>query len=367
MKTGTTYIQLELLRKKRWNRIYKKLLLDDYEVITQEYDPRVFETVIKECLNKGDEDGGCNYQLWQDLTDLYSSAKTWNGKRHILQSLETFSLIPKPFNDFTKQLFHSLTENYNVRIVVFYRRLYEWILSMYSQYRKHYIVRTRALDDPWKQDYQDIDNIKTLPEWLEDIVQQNAFHYTTFTYDEFGKIFGEEKVTILDYHTHEKGELEIEFFCRGIPNATNGCNEATLIAQEQKDDPNKIVRRNSQKYLLDHDLLIIEAHRQNLVTQGRYNATLILDKKLQRMNMPITQLPRTCVSSTRQEWLQKIAENADTRFSSSPLESEAFRNHANIFVNKMCSVDAPAVLENNTWRELFSSCDFQIEGCIQHE
>ncbi len=361
MKTGTTYIQLELLRKKRWNRVYKKLLLDGYEVITQEYAPRVFERVIDECLLKGDD---CNYKLWQDLLDMYKSAKEWNGKDNILQCLETFSMIPKPFNNYTRELFHSLGDSYDVRIVVFYRRLYEWIASLYTQYRKPFMFRTRDMDNPWKQDYDNVDDIKLISDWLEDILDSNSFHYITSNKNEFEDIFGPEKVSVLDYHAHESDGIEVEFICKGVPNATQACKEAKIIVEEQKDDPSKVVRRNTgEKYLLDHDLLIIEAFREKLLTGGRHNATLVLQHKLEEMNMSITELPKKCVSPERQLWLRQTAEFAETRYSSKPLSRAQLETLFLEYKEKLCSIDAKSVLANMTWRNLFASCEFQKNGC----
>jgi len=366
MKTGTTSIQLELLRKKRWNRVYKKLLLDKYEVITTEYAPRKFENVITNCFEKGEE--GCDYELWQELIDLYDKARNWNNEtEHIVQVLETFSLIPKPFNDYTKHLFHSLNDKYDVRIVVFYRRLYEWIPSLYTQYRKPFMYRPRVSDYPWRDDYPKVDEVKLMPEWLEHIVQSNAFHYTTSTKDEFEKIFGPDKITVLDYHSHEKHGLALEFVCNGIPDATHACEETKLIAQEDKDKLNKdktLVRRNTgDQFLLDHDLLIIEANREKLLTSDRHNATLLLEDKLQEMNMTISELPRICLSSERREWLQNLAEVAETSFSSEPLSKEDMRNKFSRYQDKLCSIDAPTVLKNSSWRKIFTSCEFQKEGC----
>ena len=368
MKTASTYIQLDLLRKKRWNRVYKKLLLDDYEVITEEYKPNTFEMVIKHCLLLNEKK--CDHKLWGNLVHLYAAAREWNGKRHLLQSLESFSIIPKPFNDWTKTLLRSLSDNYDVRIVVFYRRLHEWIISLYTQYRKQYIYRARDRDNPWIQHYNNIDEIKTLPEWLEDLLKTNSsFHYTTTTTEEFENIFGKEKVTVLDYHAHDRGGIETEFICRGIPNATHACEEAKLIVKEHKENPEKVVKVNSgHQYLLDHDLLIVEAFRQNLLTGPRHNATIVLDKKLKDMNMTISQLPKTCLSTERLKWLRNLADSSEMKYSSLPMSREELNDYAERYETKiMCSIDAPRVLQNNTWRKIFSSCEFQSDRCREED
>ena len=221
------------------------------------------------------------------------------------------------------------------------------------------MYRTRDIDNPWKQDYKNVDEIKTLPEWLEDTIQSN-FHYTISTHDEFADLFGQDKVTVLDYHAG----LETEFVCKGIPNAENACKEAKLIEKENKDNPEKIVKRNTgNQYLLDHDLLIIEAHRQKLVTGGRHNATILLEQKLKEMNMSIEHSPRLCISSERQKWLRNLAELGESSYSSQPLEKEELEDYFHNQEYKMCSINATATLMNDNWRKILSSCEFQKNGC----
>lgn len=365
MKTGTTYIQLELLRKKRWNRIYKKLLLDGYEVITQEYAPQTFEKVIKDCLqvNEKDSKKKRNHQLWQDLIDLYKDAHTWNQKENIIQSLETFSMIPKPFNDYTKHLMTSLKDEYEVKIVVFYRRLHEWIVSMYAQYRKPFMYRTRSIDG-WRQDYGSINEVKLLPDWLESMLQNNQFHYTTPTQVEYQNLFGEENVQVLDYHANHG--LEVEFICNGIPNSNEACREAKKIAQEHKDDPEKVNMRNTREmYLLDHDLLVSEAYRNKLIEIGRHNATIVLEEKMNAMNIAMQDLPRKCLSTTRQLWLDELSHSTETSFASQPFSDSEFEDYIAKYQSKLCSVDAAKALQNDTWIDLFSTCEFQIKGCAR--
>ena len=365
MKTGTTYIQLELLRKKRWNRIYKKLLLDGYEVITQEYAPHTFEKVINDCLqiNEKDTKKKGNDRLWQDLMDLYRDAHTWNQKKNIIQSLETFSMIPKPFKDRTKQLMTSLKETYQVKIIVFYRRLHEWIVSMYAQYRKPFMYRTRSIDG-WRQDYGSIDEVQLLPDWLESILQNNQFHYTTPTQVEYQNLFGEENIQVLDYHANHG--LEVEFICNGIPSSNEACEEAKKIAQEHIDDPEKVNMRNTREmYLLDHDLLVSEAYRNKLIDIGRHNATIVLEEKMDAMNMKMQELPRKCLSMTRQLWLDELSHSAETSFASQPFSDSEFEDYVAKYQSKLCSVNAVKVLQNDTWIDLFSTCEFQVKGCAR--
>lgn len=361
MKTGTTYIQLDLLRKKRWNRVYKKLQLDGYEVITAEYPPVKFETIIKECLHEEKESGDC--EPWQELIDMYTDAHTWNQKKNIIQVLESFSIIQKPFNDYTKKLLVSLKEKYDVRIVVFYRRVHEWLDSLYTQYRKPFMCRAGGVED-WRYDWRNIDEVKLLPDWLESLIESNQLHYTLPTVLEFEKLFGEEHVKVLDYHADHG--LEVEFICNGIPNATEACKEAKLIAQEHRDNPDKVKRQNTGRlhaHLIDHDFLVSEAYRRKFLNQKRHTATLILEKKLKEMNMTIHQFPKKCLSQGQLNWLNELGQVTETSYSSKPFTVDEYASYATKYANRLCSIDSKKVLEDKAWVDIFRSCEFKLHGC----
>jgi len=364
MKTASTFVQLEVLKKQ--NRIYKKLLEDGYEVITEEYPPRKFDRVIHECLSKEDD---CDYTLWNELTDLYISAKEWNHKDKLLQSLESFSLMPN--NKITKELLYSLKDKYDVKIIIFYRRFHEWIASLYTQYRKHFMYRPRARgNQQWKQDYQPINKVKSFTQWLEDIVSPenvevglNGFNYTTTVRDVFVNIFGAENVNVLDFHS--KHGLEVEFICNALPDANIACKEAKIIAHEKKNESEGDIRRNvGENFLLDHDFLVMEAYRQGLVRIGRHNATLLLQEKLEQMNISIIELPRECLSPERERWLMDVSLFAHRKYSTSSLSDDDLKQHFLSHRHEMlCKIDTQATLQNSTWRNLFSSCKFQKSSC----
>lgn len=71
----------------------------------------------------------------------------------------------------------------------------------------------------------------------------------------FERIFGKEKVVVLDYHASEEEGLGVEFIWRGVINATNACEEAKIIARERKkgkQGKNKI--NSGEMFPVDHDL-----------------------------------------------------------------------------------------------------------------
>jgi hypothetical protein len=110
-------------------------------------------------------------------------------------------------------------------------------------------------------------------------------------------------------------------------------------------------------------LLIIEAHRQKLLTGGRHNATILLEHKLKEMNTSIEHFPRLCLSSDRQKWLRNLTEFGESSYSSQPLKKEELEDYFHNQEYKMCSINAPATLMNDTWRKILTSCEFQKNGC----
>lgn len=147
------------------------------------------------------------------------------------------------------QMIKNATEGFHVRVVISYRRYWEWLPSYYYQQNK-----TR--------------NIKRMEKLVAYLLKHihdryNTKHPTMVTRDYWIKHF--DDVYVFNMHQQNGGDLLTNFVCQAIPNATNTCNRKMHeLQQQQMNNDNdeasttnmKIQRRSSS---LDFNKLYIVA------------------------------------------------------------------------------------------------------------
>lgn len=129
-------------------------------------------------------------------------------RRHnIFISAETFSKIdPKGLEELSKYL----SDWDSTTIIVYYRRYYDWIHSLYNQHIKY---RTLKRPGQWRT---------SLADYLEKSVRGGGFDYayTARLVTRLRKYF--ENITIVNLHDKSK-EFSEHFFCDAMPGAKNTC------------------------------------------------------------------------------------------------------------------------------------------------
>ncbi|KAL7526824.1 hypothetical protein ACHAWF_001923 [Thalassiosira exigua] len=127
--------------------------------------------------------------------------------RNLLVSAETFSNMD---DEGVNMLATYLSRWDEVTIVVYYRRFYSWIGSVFNQ-----IYKNRSLGDADRWD-QPISSIMTeLLDWKG---------YTVPLVERLRKRFENKSILVLNYHVESIRGLDESFFCRAVPNAARTCN-----------------------------------------------------------------------------------------------------------------------------------------------
>jgi len=346
-KTGSTSIQTLLSRNQ------DALQNDNYTII--EFSFRQIGVVYRDCfIAKSD----C--EKWDILMGQFDDAYAkHNG---IIWSNE--ELVNLPMNTFTIPLWRKFLDRWDVQILVFYRPFHQWLYSMYLQQRKSSMFKSG--NNKWTQAFYFIDEVKNFPEWLDDHIKPNSVNLrdTMAVKASFEELYGSNRVRVLDMMAPHG--VEMEFLDNDIVNSVQ--------ARDIFKSNNKPQKQNQASLQviewMDTDLIIVEGHRQqigdlgNIGYQGfRRTRRIKLEAKLKEWNMTTADLPTVCVSKQQEDWLWNRTLYAQNMFSRYPMPEEELRSQFNIDRKKWCGVDARAVLQNSTWKEYLSSCEFRKKGC----
>ena len=255
--------------------------------------------------------------------------------------------------------FRSLQDDFNVRILILYRRPAGWFPSMYKQYRKLVMYSSR------KKRYKDYDTSrkgkdtpstpptfsKYLELWQSNPIDQGRDTLTTIEF--FTTIFGQEGIQILDYHAPNLG---VEFVCQGLvpPQESHSCAVAQTLTLGDTTNQNSFL-------LYDEDLVIMEAYQQGLISKdhaiSRHEATVKLHAFWESTR---DSLPQMCLTTLQMDWLWNQTLYMEHAIAPNPsLSIEALRDEFDQEAStKFCHVDAVALLQNDTYRNFLSSCAF---------
>jgi hypothetical protein len=347
-KTGTTFLQIRLLK----NSKLEKTRVKDKIVNLEGFGYKDLEAVIDKCLLEPHWTKGKrkdvppqprNCEGWTRLVTLWND--THRPRTALIHSSETFAQLPD--NNFTISKLRSIQKDWNVQVLVFYRRPYSWFPSMYKQSRKESIYRSRSntwMDFKWTRNQRDF-KVEAFPSFLDRFVMRDSLKTAEF----FQLVFGKHAVQILDFPS---ANLAVELVCHGL-NATNLCAKI----QEQRLRP-----ANELQLLLDEDAIVVEAFQLGLLRDNgvvnRHEATLLLHEHLSNGTDPI---PKICLSDAQTEWLWNRSLVSEQRLARHPVSEDALRRDFDgaLAAGKFCCVNAKALMQMKTWRRLLQSCIFQ--------
>jgi len=353
LKSATTTIQSIL--KDRDMR--SALLKDKYHVVN--FGVEKLKRVLKDCFVKLPKESDC--RLWHALVKSFDTAREANNS--VIFSNEILSRLP--INNMTLSLWKNLLVRWDIKVFIVHRPFDQWIQSLYVQYRKNTMYQSGL--GRFRQDFlysEREDKEKIFPDWFQWHLDSNfgtyndtifgTFRDTIATKIYYDNLFGSNRVYILDMLASDG--VEVEFFCNANINAVHGCESFRKKGK-------KIIENSSEfiSYKLDTDLIITEAHRQNLgdLDSHRVKARDKLETKLIEWNMTSSDLPKACVSQEQESWMWNRTVYSNKMFSFNPLPEKKLQAEFAINKKKFCSVDAYAVLKNSTWREYLLSFKFK--------
>lgn len=369
LKTGSTSVQLNVIRSKRFQPL---LHSDNYqEIVGFEYDK--FDQLMKKCLLKGSDK--CDYQPFRDMENLYKDAyynamtraKDATDKRplYTLHTDEDFSILPR--DEFTLGLLQNLFQQWDVHVMIFYRPLLDWLPSMYSQYRKYFVARPRDRDTPFAQTYLiERDAQMSFPQYFEDSLSKGSMRDSLATYEYYDLLrerlglshsssFNETANRIQVARMYAPEGIEKEFTCN-LPAAKRSCQQLVELLKQGYKFP---VRNKSAALPLNLDLLIVEAWYLNVVSIKRHDAAVLLEKRMAEVNMAMKELPQSCLSQERMDWVWKRHLEAHRKFVGENIDESSMRQEFESKKHEFCSVNATAAFELDSFRLLFDACAFQ--------
>ena len=142
MKTASTTIQRDLLGIGSSRHVFQESMQHDNIRVASKFGLLEFRRLVHECLEKSRLEE-CNMDLWNDFVgDLESQLDNDSDESAATSTVvySSESLAWTPDTAVSRHLFQQLARDWNIRVVLFYRRPYDWARSLYYQLRKanHY-------------------------------------------------------------------------------------------------------------------------------------------------------------------------------------------------------------------------------------
>jgi hypothetical protein len=176
----------------------------------------------------------------------------YSQRNNVIFSVERFSQGIK--SDEGWKFLKSSLKDWNVRIVVAYRRFYEWIPSLYFQ---HNHGRNKAAT-------------ASVIAFTEQILNATTTHPASSTYGHFAKHFDD----VYLFSLHQDGDLMENFVCQALPTANQVCHN---LRQGNRTEAAAKVRVS---HSFDAHRLVAAAHKKGLLPSadnrriGRLSARL---------------------------------------------------------------------------------------------
>jgi len=224
-KTGSTTIQKFLTQEYNIRRLWKQ---DGYRVFKDENNTNKNEkknhASLAVCLNRDPKwrdlllkwcpDENYEAQVKTDFVEFLAEAagkSIWWEQHNMVISSEELDREGIDI-DWLKEHVEPLFE---VRIVLYYRRFYEWMGSYVNQLGKTYMDELRKGGRG---------TVSPLGRWLEENIDDLSKQHASNVYRRYARYFdGREAITILDFHDPESSLLN-SFLCKALPGAPSTCS-----------------------------------------------------------------------------------------------------------------------------------------------
>jgi hypothetical protein len=398
-KTGTTTIQ-KFLQK------HAKMLLqkDGYDATlsrgSNNRERNRLTNYFMSCFIPPKKQAGraCKPEFWEErlakIRDIghnsSSSASSFPGAAsttttttNLILSTEEFrwsTLRSRKWRDFITYL----TRYFRVRVVLVYRRYFEWLPSRYNEeWKGNGPDGTKVMKWPNNNDEdgggggQVTPSFQSFYQWEQNgtCVHQNkldcsvyfanrihkATHTTTLTHPvwEMKMALVEEvpgiiEVQIVNFHTDNLLET---FFCDGVPTAPAGCEKAKLVLPK--------VKNPSAADQIHYDTIAMAAYQRGWIAEGLARNTvkgkireylLLLNSNTNTTTTTARDdLPMTCMSDDLLEEYRRTSYEMEVKLqpSMAPSHDEAFWRA--VAAKTFCNVDTERLLREEGWRSFFTS------------
>jgi len=329
-KTGSTTLQGFLVTNEA-ERFKVALNKDNYEVPIFPSAPRVRKnhSELVKCLQgKGH---GCSNTF--NYFESFVNNAAENGS-NILLSSETFD---KQDVNMTK-LSNFLVPEYKIHVVLYYRRYYDWIHSVYNQVTKNRKFKKRGL--------------YTFVEWLtQGTFGRGTNIYSLATYNRYQKVPGVFNVSVVNMHEDPDHFNTLErFFCDHVDQAPELCKVAKSQEVEQSNPSQDLIwsifQSRVQQY---HSIRLSDEDERWPQIQRKFNK--------------MTDIPQVCLPPEFKEKLLQIS--LETEIALTPKwwqnSDEGLENLKSDFEgkskSKLCSLDIETILTSSEWQNFLTELE----------
>jgi len=341
-KTGTTSIQGA-------SRTFRKWIKQDKYETPDRSDETVNFVSFAACFLQDDMGFSSTHTCDDDF--LARGVELGEEGKNLLISSESFS-----FPKLNVLVLADYLKPWDVTIVVYHRRYYDYLYSMYNQMNtiKHYGDNIMKMQRDTKSLYDTFSDSK----W-------RANYENTHTYKEVSR-FNEhfDNIKVMNYHDKEKDLLE-GFYCDAMPDANNVCQ---IIKAK---GPQMDVLKQNKSSSLTYNSIIFAAYREKVIDiQTNDEAALALQRvqDYQEKTLGLTgdDFVKKCLP---QEVLDEILETSLKYekellpdFYASPSGEAALRlDFEKKSQNAFCSVDTDVIFESSEWMDFFKSLQTELE------
>eukprot|EP00815_Leptocylindrus_aporus_P010122 CAMPEP_0116055090 /NCGR_PEP_ID=MMETSP0322-20121206/3194_1 /TAXON_ID=163516 /ORGANISM="Leptocylindrus danicus var. apora, Strain B651" /LENGTH=362 /DNA_ID=CAMNT_0003538615 /DNA_START=187 /DNA_END=1272 /DNA_ORIENTATION=+ len=221
----------------------------------------------------------------------------------------------------------SILSDFDVRVIVFHRPYFEWLLSNY-----HFYNRFEKKNIPWPERLRSFDEyINEEKDALSYISPMNAY-----------KVFEEQFPGKVKVFEMQGNGLVSRFLC-SLPSASKSCSYAEI------DDALKRAKVNGSGYRFEHNRIIGWAFWKNLVTSCTSYESMAnaLDSYLKEENTSLSNLPHKCLDESLAGviWQETIGQRRYLYGRDATIEEE-LKKKFDGFVNegRFCNLDLESVM-----------------------
>eukprot|EP00816_Leptocylindrus_hargravesii_P004721 CAMPEP_0196825486 /NCGR_PEP_ID=MMETSP1362-20130617/93084_1 /TAXON_ID=163516 /ORGANISM="Leptocylindrus danicus, Strain CCMP1856" /LENGTH=423 /DNA_ID=CAMNT_0042205923 /DNA_START=583 /DNA_END=1851 /DNA_ORIENTATION=- len=241
--------------------------------------------------------------------------------------------------DFLKREFNS----FDVKIVLVYRRYFEWIPSFY--YEQFKMSRNRLkVNGGWDK------KMPIFVDWYRDYrkrIEPTVHHPAEYNMIKWGRHFPD--ISIFNLHNNPD-DMVGDFFCNVIPNATNACLHRLEKGMENSFHVGKS---------LNYDILAVRAYEDGLLNHVNMTreevSNAIRHRQEHDLNLSAIEFPLICLSPKEEEDLLGASLGYELKLqpdwyasSKGEIEHRAKFSDA-VQERKFCSVNSTAVMLDTGW------------------
>lgn len=273
-----------------------------------------------------------------------------------------------------KLLFPEHTDQqWNVQVVVTYRRLFSYLPSDWNQHYKVYRINNQGRPKlPRHHDWPGINGdyeIQSFVDWFATKHYQGGKkepeHLAKRNYDSWTKLSDKTKVRIVSLY--EQGGLVENFVCQAMVGAKNACNTLKSSSSNSSTEMDTIrLLKANESVNLDHDILAVYAYQKSLVNKKftRVQVVEAVELHAQSLEEEGIHYVQSCLNNDMTRFLRRWSlEYEEWALRKLPGEIE-FINDLTDFNNdwqsvlnnnKLCSIDAGKTLALQPWKDYFAT------------